>query len=503
MKITLNKILFVVVLIGAGLLLMGKSNSVPSVDEQIATTERELTEGLVQTTDSPLNNTNTTLQTLVSTVKQVKSELNQQKETNTHLKNELERVKRNNNSGNDSSQIQHLQQKITQLQQEQDELKEQLANQPTPTNSVVSDIAGSDVAPISVAQVDSGANPGDGDSSLLTQLIQPTEINNAISSLTGTEVEPIDNQSTVNRPTRSSQEIVWIAQNDKVVETKEDGTTVQSYPVSFGSSGSTELATVAPDTNAPTQFPLLPNNDTSKAVPIYTIPEGSTLFGSVSMSAILGRVPVDNALSNPFRFKVLIGGENLAANGHYIPNLQEMTAQGYAEGDFTLECARGTIDTMTFVFNDGTIRTVKSTGSGDGQTSGLGWISDKYGVPCISGQYITNFPEFVRTQGALTGLGSLASSLATAASSKSTNADGVTVSVVNDAVQKAAGEGFADGATEMTKWYAERQKSAFDVVYVRTGESVVLNIEEPVLIDYDPEGRKIFHQDNAREYLQW
>lgn len=51
------------------------------------------------------------------------------------------------------------------------------------------------------------------------------------------------------------------------------------------------------------------------ARPVYTLPENSTLMGSVAMTALIGRVPVDGTVNDPFPFKILVGPDNLTANG--------------------------------------------------------------------------------------------------------------------------------------------------------------------------------------------
>ncbi len=59
-----------------------------------------------------------------------------------------------------------------------------------------------------------------------------------------------------------------------------------------------------------------------KRTPYYTIPENSTLMGSTAMTALLGRVPIQGAVTDPFPFKVLIGRENLIANGIDLPDVE-------------------------------------------------------------------------------------------------------------------------------------------------------------------------------------
>lgn len=53
---------------------------------------------------------------------------------------------------------------------------------------------------------------------------------------------------------------------------------------------------------------------------------------------------------------------------------------------------------MTFIFDDGTIRTLSSDdrqSQSGGEDRPLGWISDARGIPCVSGERKTNAPAFL------------------------------------------------------------------------------------------------------------
>src|SRR3546814_1863556 len=82
------------------------------------------------------------------------------------------------------------------------------------------------------------------------------------------------------------------------------------------------------------------------------------LMVAIAMTALIGRVPVDGTVNDPYPFKVLIGLDNLTANGIDIPDVAGAVVSGTASGDWTLSCVRGQIRSVTFVFQDGTIRTV-------------------------------------------------------------------------------------------------------------------------------------------------
>ncbi|CAM5581672.1 hypothetical protein RLIN73S_04194 [Rhodanobacter lindaniclasticus] len=146
-------------------------------------------------------------------------------------------------------------------------------------------------------------------------------------------------------------------------------------------------------------------------------------MGSIAMTALIGRVPIDGTVNDPYPFKVLIGPDNLTANGIDIPDVAGAVVSGTASGDWTLSCVRGQIRSVTFVFQDGTIRTVpedSSKGGSSGGNSGhngasiqggLGWISDPYGIPCVSGERRSNPQQYLGSQALITAAGAGAASL--------------------------------------------------------------------------------------------
>lgn len=486
MNFSRNKVLIAVVCIGGGVLLFGKRNSVDNVDAQISASQEAINQRFLSTEGStPLSNSNATLSTLIAQNKGLRDEVSKVSEKHRNLEMEIARIRRERErtDGNRSAEQDQTQlQIITELQSRIDSLTEMIQSknetptrvftqEPNDTQLMVNDITGGDVQPIQVPVLN---NKPLQDNRLLDMLTQPSS-------------------STEDGVNFSSQEhgqqidIVTVNQSDVVFEQDDRGNVQKVYPVNPRSKSHRDKE------KQPSLLAEVKEEPNTDPVPIYTIPVGSTLFDGVAMSAIIGRVPINNMVSNPFRFKILIGSENLATNGHFIPNLNNMILTGVAEGDFTLECATGTINSATFTFNDGRVSTTQGE---------LGKISDASGIPCIRGQYITNSLSYASRQGLLASLSAFASSIAGAAVTTSTNADGVTNQVVNDAGQKALGDGFKAGSDEIVRWYAERQQSAFDVVYVPPGESIVVNIDSAIHIDYEPVGRKLFHEENM-ELIAW
>ena len=243
--------------------------------------------------------------------------------------------------------------------------------------------------------------------------------------------------------------------------------------------------------------------------PIHTIPRNATLIDSTAMTALVGRVPVQGQVRDPMPFKVITGADNLAANGLTIPGVQGMVWSGTAMGDWTLSCVTGRLDSVTFVFDDGTFRTLSSDdrrGQASGQSGGadkpLGWISDPQGIPCISGERKTNAPAFLTQRIGVMAIQAAAQAAAAAeTTSVVSDAGGVTNSVTGDAGPFVLGKTIAGGSDEVGKWLRERQSQSFDAVFVRAGTRIAIHVDHELPIDLDITGRRLTHAKSADPYI--
>lgn len=235
------------------------------------------------------------------------------------------------------------------------------------------------------------------------------------------------------------------------------------------------------------------------ATPVYTIPRNATLIGSIAMTALVGRVPVKGQVLDPMPFKVIAGKDNLAANGLTIPNVQGMVFSGTAIGDWTLSCVTGQLESVTFVFEDGTIQTVSSDDNSLGGSSGnrdkpLGWISDARGIPCISGARKTNAPAYLTQR-----IGAMAIEAAAQAAAQSQTttvvSDTGTASstVTGDAGKYILGKTASGGSQEVAQWLRERQAQNFDAVFVPAGIELAIHVDHELPIDFHANGRKLHH----------
>lgn len=299
-------------------------------------------------------------------------------------------------------------------------------------------------------------------------------------------------------------QLIWIEPQDG-----RDPTTKPSKPLAF------------PTSFGPAQKPLEDTaarlDTASKALrektalqPVYTVPANATLMGSVAMTALIGRVPVDGTVNDPYPFKVLIGPDNLTANGIDLPDVAGAVVSGTASGDWTLSCVRGQIRSLTFVFRDGTVRTVPSTGAkreaGDDEQNsdtrqGLGWISDPYGIPCVAGERRSNAQQYLGSQALITAAGAGAASLIQGNNSMTYTSPGNPLGTVGITTNEALGRILAGGVQEIAQWVNKLYGQAFAAVYVQPGAKVAVHIERTINVDYNPSGRRVDHNKGDNGYV--
>ena len=232
-----------------------------------------------------------------------------------------------------------------------------------------------------------------------------------------------------------------------------------------------------------------------RSIKAYTIPINGTLIGSVSMTAMLGRIPINGQVVDPYPFKVMVGEDNLSSNGIHIPGVTGIKMSGIAKGDWTLSCVSGQITSMTFTFQDGTIVTFPEPGT---KTSDpIAWFSDSNGIPCITGERITNAASYLTSRVGLTAAASYANAEAASQfTTSSNNSGGLTSGLTGDPKIVAKNTAISEGLNEVTDWLDARQANSFDAIYVPPGTELVIHISEELKIDYDPEGRKVNHYAN-------
>ncbi|MFJ5483727.1 TIGR03752 family integrating conjugative element protein [Pectobacterium actinidiae] len=296
--------------------------------------------------------------------------------------------------------------------------------------------------------------------------------------------------------------IRWVEPDDARQAEGRSGNGGLSFPTSFGPAQKTLETTIGQVADSGAKAAGV-----SSAKAVYTVPTNSTLMGSVAMTALIGRVPIDGTVNDPFPFKVLVGPDNLTANGIDIPDVAGAVFSGTASGDWTLSCVRGQVRSITFVFHDGTIRTIPEDSERGNQQNndqdGLGWISDPYGIPCVSGERRSNAQQYLGTQALITAAGAGAASLIDSDSGQMSyaGADG-SIGTVGISSNEAVGRILAGGVRDMSDWVNKLYGQAFAAVYVQPGARVAVHLEKPLAIDYDPEGRRVDHRAGESHALE-
>ncbi|MCU7247296.1 TIGR03752 family integrating conjugative element protein [Pseudomonas koreensis] len=300
----------------------------------------------------------------------------------------------------------------------------------------------------------------------------------------------------------------WIEPQDvKPKDPDEPVEQATSFPTRFGPAQKA-LGSMA-DTIASTGSQDI---ERSPAKPTYTVPPNATLMGSVTMTALIGRIPIDGTVNDPYPFKVLIGADNLTANGIDLPDIAGAVVSGTASGDWTLSCVRGQIRSITFVFQDGTIRTLpadtendsrsnKQNSSNSGATQeGLGWLSDKHGIPCVAGKRRSNAQQYLGSQALITAAGVGVASLIKSDGNNTiySGSNSGTGGAVSISGSEAMNRMLSSGVKDISQWVSKLYGQAFAAVYVEPGAQVSVHIEQPLTLDYDAEGRKVDHTPGGR-----
>lgn len=241
-----------------------------------------------------------------------------------------------------------------------------------------------------------------------------------------------------------------------------------------------------------------------QGTPVYTLHRGAMLANAVSMTALMGRIPLNGQVTDPYPFSMIVGRENLLANGFTLPDVQGAIVTGTVTGDWSLSCVRGVVESMDFIRSDGSILSYPETEDAidsdfDGsevKTSDLGFLADPNGNPCLTGERISNAPEYLTTQGLLNASTAAANAAAIAQQTVSVDGSTTTSSMTGNAAKNAAAESAAAFTSTVSDFIQARMGSSFDVIYTPPGTAASIHLrqpitlripEEPVRVRYDAE----------------
>lgn len=255
----------------------------------------------------------------------------------------------------------------------------------------------------------------------------------------------------------------------------------------------------------------------------YTIPDGATVGNVILLSPLVGEVPVSGQLLSPaFPFKALISyqdtKEMFAANSIPLPrNISGTILQGYSVGDMSLGCTRNYVMKILFVFKDGHYVVFPKDSDSQNNNSAtqvypansIGYLSDPYNNPCISGKYITDAPKVIASLAVFGAASGAGAAIAQAQMQTYTSmSQGTSGSIVNGNLAKYAGGGaLNDGSKAALAWYQARINNIFDVVFVPSTSKgmprqLIFNITQTIPIDLNHNKRTLNHENNnAKHYF--
>ncbi len=216
------------------------------------------------------------------------------------------------------------------------------------------------------------------------------------------------------------------------------------------------------------------------------------------MTALIGRIPINDKVTDPYPFKVLIGKDNLTANGIELPDVEGLLFPDCYRGYGAFVCQRN--DTFDHVcFSDGRIRTlprpVANTQGNNNDNAGdrgsIGWISDNNGIPCISGERKSNASTYLPTV-ALLGMGSSAGDALTQNQYTTQNNvnGGVTSALTGNAGQAVLGQTLGGDLKKLPTGL----NNVTDRRLMRCmshGANVAIHITRQLAVDYEDHGRKV------------
>lgn len=289
-------------------------------------------------------------------------------------------------------------------------------------------------------------------------------------------------------------EIQWINPADQI-SNKGKNTTGFQFPTSFGSD---LIRSKLKDNKDSINQPIGRKNEKDRQQ-FYTVPANSTLTGSVSMTSLLGRVPIDGVVSDPYPFKAVIGRDNLISNGIELPHVEGAIVSGTASGDYVLSCVRGNVKSITFVFDDGRIITIPDSKNNNNKDEGIGWLSDEYGIPCVSGEIKSNASQYLSTVIGLGTAAAAADSMAQQNTTVVTDGANVTNAVTGNNGQYVLGKGLSGGINQTIDWLNKRYGQTFDAVYVPAGKEIAIHISKELEIDYLFNGRLVDYEMNTKK----
>jgi len=226
--------------------------------------------------------------------------------------------------------------------------------------------------------------------------------------------------------------------------------------------------------------------------PVATIPVNSPLLNSITLSTMIGRVPKGGQVFEPFNFYIQTGFDNWTSQDHEIPFLERAIWRGIATGDKDLECIRGALVSVTFVFTDESIQTVEGT-----RQEPLAELVSTTGSNCVPGTYVSNTGKYIAMYGVGGGIAGLGEAIADNETVSNFNSTGNLTKFVNGNTGNfLAGRSLSAAAAKAAEIIDDEYENSFASVVLESGQSVNAIALKQINIDHNADARKVSYFDS-------
>ena len=258
-------------------------------------------------------------------------------------------------------------------------------------------------------------------------------------------------------------------------------TTVDGFLLSSNTSHSTGSS------QTPTIERITDHETGHTVTPIATIPVNSPLLNAVTLSTLIGRIPKGGSVFEPFNFYVQTGHDNWTSQDHAIPFIERAIWRGTATGDKDLECIRGQLLSVTFVFTDGRISTQTGT-----KNAPLAELTTPTGSNCVPGQYVSNTAKYIALYGIGGGIAGLGEAIAENETVRNFTSQGGVIDIVNGNTGNfLAGRSLSASAAKVSEIIDEEYQNSYASVVLSAGMPVNMMALTQIEIDHDTGNRKV------------
>ncbi len=240
--------------------------------------------------------------------------------------------------------------------------------------------------------------------------------------------------------------------------------------------------------------------------PVFTLHRGSVMADAVSLTALMGRIPTNGQVTDPYPFSMVVGSKNLMANGFMLPDVEGAIVTGTVTGDWSLKCVRGAVESIDLIRSDGSILSYpEESGAIDSgfdgssiKTDDLGFLADPNGNPCLTGIRISNAPEYLTQKGMLDAATAAANAVAIAQQTVSVDGSTSTSALTGSALKSAAGESAAAFTGTVSEFLQARMGQSFDIIYVEPGVKAAIHLRKPITLREPATPLKVNYETTAQ-----